>query len=165
MAYDGPDVRAWFPRLIGKAMINLVHTVKQVNCKPAYLRAKCLSELTWALGWPVVQAYVLALLELPEVVEAARNGKLEFDRDTAYRMLGGSAEHMTYRQLVDAAKTAAATTRTVWQEPSAECRLQFAAHTGVSPDAQLVMEATLRSGVRKGRDFFDHELGDLLSYR
>lgn len=163
-AWYGPsgEVVVATPRLFGKAITNFGDTVKHVNDHASYMRAKCLSELTWARGWPVVQALVLGTLACPTVAAAKR---LEFDRDTAYKLVPTLAQDLNQEQLYDAARLAASKMTTTWLEPTLECRAEFEAHTGISPDTQLQMEHLLRERGRQLGDLYDAELGQLLQLR
>jgi len=159
--YEGPEVVAAFPRLLGKAMLNLNHTLANFNCIHSYVKAKCTSDMMWARGWPVAQALVVGTLEQPNVAKAG----YEVDRDTGYKILGYQADGLDLRALKKKARAAASSVALTWKEPSPECRLEFYAHTGVSPDQQLAMEQVLRLRARRGENFLDYEVGDLLLLR
>lgn len=150
------------PRLIGKAMVNFGHTVKTVNYIPAYLRAKALSEMTWASGWPVAQALFIGTLEREDVSSCTT---LEVDRDLGYRLLGGEAQGMDFKEMVKAAKAAASAVPTSWVEPTDGARAIFSEMTGVSPALQKSLEHVLRTGARNKRHFSDDEVAGLLRWR
>jgi len=155
------ELRVRHFRLLSRSIIRFGWTVipnLREREKLGLLRAKALSEMTWASGFPVMGAYFAATLARPEVSgadlvlsrEMVRNvvtGNVPVvDELTDRSDCSGQRERLRKRQAKAILKRAPVSS----PEPEPGLRAAFAVLTGIPVEHQLMLEETLAGYASRG---------------
>lgn len=141
-------------RLISRSLVRVGHTVRtDMGSGKGLLKAKAISEMTWARGVPCLQSLFVGILSRRDIIDA----KLSLDDSTIYSLLSGidpakwvpgftgTVRSNKKREAIQVAKGVQVT----FLEPDPGLRAAFADYTGIAPEQQRELESYLEGMGRR----------------